>query len=98
MRGEFALGGDVALPDAGALNDPLIGGVDPRCQFGIGQYLPRQIAAAAEHHRTYRSHETASGAVDHLIANIDRIGKAFGVGSAVALDHDTVQAEEHTAI
>ena len=24
MRGEFAFGGDVALPDAGALHDPLV--------------------------------------------------------------------------
>jgi len=27
MRGELALGGDVALPDAGALHDPLVRGV-----------------------------------------------------------------------
>ena len=63
MRGELALGGDVALPDAGALHDPLVGGVDPRRQFGIGQDLLRQIGAAAEHDRTYCSHETASCAV-----------------------------------
>ena len=29
MRGELALGGDVALPDAGALHDPLVGRIDP---------------------------------------------------------------------
>ena len=63
MRGELALGGDMALPDAGALHDPLVGGVDPRRQFGIGQDLLRQIGAAAEHDRTYCSHETASCAV-----------------------------------
>jgi hypothetical protein len=63
MRGELALGGDVALPDAGALHDPLVGRVDPRRQFGIGQDLLRQIGAAAEHDRTYCSHETASCAV-----------------------------------
>ena len=63
MRGELALGGDVALPDAGALHDPLVGGVDLRRQFGIGQDLLRQIGAAAEHDRTYCSHETASCAV-----------------------------------
>ena len=60
MRGELALGGDVALPDAGALDDPFVRGVDPRRQFGIGQDLLRQIGAAAEHDRTYCSHETAS--------------------------------------
>ena len=63
MRGELAFGGDVALPDAGALHDPLVGGIHPRRQFGIGQDLPRQIGAAAEHDRTYCSHETASCAV-----------------------------------
>ena len=36
--------------------------------------------------------------MDHLIANIDRIGKAFGVSSAMALDHDTVEPEEHPAV
>ena len=63
MRGELALCGDVALPDAGALHDPLVRGIDPGSQFGIGQDLPRQIGAAAEHDRTFRSHETASCAV-----------------------------------
>ena len=52
MRGELAVGGDMALLDAGALHDPLVGGVDPRRQFGIGQDLLRQIGAAAEHNRT----------------------------------------------
>ena len=63
MRGELAFGGDVALPDTGSLHDPFVGRVDPRSQFGIGQDLARQIGAAAEHHRTHRSHETASCAV-----------------------------------
>ena len=63
MRGELALGGDVALADASALHDPLVRGVDPGRQFGIGQDVPRQVGAAAEHDRTYRSHETASCAV-----------------------------------
>ncbi len=49
--------------DAGALDDPLVGGVDLGRQFGIGQDPLRQIRAAAEHDRTYRSHETASCAV-----------------------------------
>ena len=36
--------------------------------------------------------------MDHLIANIDRIGKALGVGSAMAFDHDAVQSEQHAAV
>ena len=63
MRGKLAVGGDMALPDAGALHDPLVGSIQPARQFGIGQDLPRQIGAAAEHDRTFRSHETASCAV-----------------------------------
>ena len=60
MRGELALRGDMALADAGALHDPFVGRVDLGRQFGIGQHPLRQIRAAAEHDRTYRSHETAS--------------------------------------
>src|SRR6266851_10172906 len=63
MRGELALGGNVALPDTGALHDPLVGSVYPRRQFGIGQNLLWQIGTAAEYNRTYCGHETASGAV-----------------------------------
>ena len=51
--------GDVALVDAGALHDPFVGGVDLARQFGVGQDLARQIAAAAEHDRTAYSHEAA---------------------------------------
>src|SRR5690349_9550529 len=36
--------------------------------------------------------------VDHLIANIDRIGKAFGADPAMALDHEAIEPEEHAAI
>ena len=43
VRGELALGGDVALPDPGALDDPFVRGVDPGRQFGIGQDLLRQV-------------------------------------------------------
>src|SRR5450759_852804 len=35
---------------------------------------------------------------DHFIANINGIGKAFGVGSAMALDHNAVQTEYHAAV
>ncbi|MEY9148221.1 hypothetical protein ABIF00_006205 [Bradyrhizobium elkanii] len=43
MRGEFVVGRDVALADAGALHDPVIRRVDPAGQFGIGQNPLRQI-------------------------------------------------------
>ena len=64
MRGELALGGDVALPDAGALHDPLVRRVDLRAaSSALVRTRSRQIGAAAEHDRTYCSHETASCAV-----------------------------------
>jgi hypothetical protein len=37
MRGELAFGGNVTLPDTGALDDPLVGRIHLRRQFGIGQ-------------------------------------------------------------
>ena len=63
MRGILAIGGDVTLPDAGALNDPLVRRIETGGQFRIGQHLLRQIGAAAQHDRTFRSHETTSCAV-----------------------------------
>src|SRR6185312_15402851 len=36
--------------------------------------------------------------VDHLITNIDGIRKAFGIGSAVALDDHAVEAKQHAAV
>jgi len=43
VRGELALGGDVALADARALHDPLVGRINAARQFGIGQNPLRQI-------------------------------------------------------
>ena len=63
MRSELAFGGDMALPDAGALHDPLVRSIDTGRQFRIGQHLLRQIGAAAQHDRTFRSHETTSCAI-----------------------------------
>ena len=60
MRGELALCGNMALADAGPLYDPFVRRIDLGRQFGVGQHPLRQIRAAAEHDRTYRSHETAS--------------------------------------
>lgn len=34
----------------------------------------------------------------HLIANIDRVGKAFCVDAAMALDHHALQAEQYAAV
>ena len=37
----------MALPDAGAREDPFVGGIDQALQVGIAQYFLRQIAAGA---------------------------------------------------
>ena len=50
---------DVALADAGALDDPLVGGVDHLGQLGIGEDVLGQIAADAEHDRTGDAHDAA---------------------------------------
>src|ERR1700761_4384126 len=55
----------------------------------------RQRAAFAIEHRFDLGKEIE---VDHLIANVDRISKALGVGSAMAFHDDAVQAKHHTAI
>ena len=34
----------------------------------------------------------------HVVAEIDRVGEAFGIGAAVALDDDAVEAEEDAAV
>ena len=39
VGGDLALRRDVALADAGALDDPLVGGVDHRGEVGVGQDL-----------------------------------------------------------
>ena len=57
VRGQFAGRGDAALVDAGALHDPVVGGVDLARQIGVGEDLRRQIAAAAENDRTLYRHE-----------------------------------------
>ena len=56
VGGELALRGDVALLDADALLDPLVGRIDGFCQFGIGEDAFGQIAADASHNRTQLSH------------------------------------------
>ena len=51
--------GDVALPDAGALHDPFVGGVDGGGEFLVGEDPLRQIAAASQNDRTKHGHEAA---------------------------------------
>ena len=41
VGGELAIGGDVALADAGALRDPLVGRIDDPVEIVIGQNLRR---------------------------------------------------------
>src|SRR6185437_10934207 len=48
----------------------------------------RQRAASAIEHLIDLGKEIV---VDHLIANINRIGKAFGAGAAVAFHNDAVE-------
>jgi hypothetical protein len=55
----FALGRDVPLANAGALRDPLVGGIHHPRQLGIAEDPARQIAAAAEHHGPQQRHEPA---------------------------------------
>ena len=63
VRSEFAFGRDVAFPDAGPLYDPFVRRIDPGGEFRIGQDLLRQIGTAAQHDRTFRTHETTSCAI-----------------------------------
>src|SRR5262245_41084485 len=55
--GGLAVGGDAALVDAGALDDPLVGGVDGLRELLIGEHAAGQVAAAAEHDRAQHGHE-----------------------------------------
>ena len=47
VGGEFVLGGDAALLDAGAGGDPFVGGVHHFLQVGVGQDFGRHIGADA---------------------------------------------------
>ena len=47
-RGRLVIGSDVALADAGALDDPLVAGVDLLSEFGIGNDAGGQIGAATD--------------------------------------------------
>ena len=48
IAGEFTLGGNMPLADAGAFDDPLIVRIDQLFEIGVGEDAGRQIAAGAE--------------------------------------------------
>src|SRR5262249_59396426 len=50
---------DAALADAGALDDPLVRGLDLPGQLRIAEDVLRQVAADAEHDRTGDAHDAA---------------------------------------
>src|SRR4029078_8471455 len=52
MRGELAVGRDIALADAGALANPLVRCLDPLGKLLVGYHARRQIGAASLDHRT----------------------------------------------
>ena len=47
VRGGDAGLGDVALADPGALQDPLVGGVDQLLEVGVGQHARRHVGGEA---------------------------------------------------
>src|SRR3546814_7085023 len=47
----LAVAGDMARLDAGALDDPLVGGIDPLGELGIGDAARRQRGAGADDDR-----------------------------------------------
>ena len=55
MRGELAVGRDVALLDAGTLLDPLVGRFDFLGQFVVGDDPFRQVGAAPLNDGPYHS-------------------------------------------
>ena len=76
----LAVGGDVALPDAGALADPLVGGVDGFGQIVVGHDALRQIAAAAER------------PTDHAVAITLCLSAASGASAGQAAWRSVAQA------
>ena len=64
IRGQLAVGGDPALADAGALADPLVGGIEPGGQLVIGDDPLGQIGAAAGDLGAQRRHRRAYSAAD----------------------------------
>jgi hypothetical protein len=57
VRGGFAGRRDPSFVDAGALHDPLVGGIDGAREFRVGEHPARQVAAAAQHDGAEHRHE-----------------------------------------
>ena len=60
VRGELALGGEVALRDAGPVPDPLVGGVDQAGQLVVAHDACRQIGADATDDRSQHGGQEAA--------------------------------------
>ncbi len=60
VGGEFTVGGDVSLADAGARDDPLIRGLDPLRELGVGDDPFRKIRTAPENLRSRFVHYPAA--------------------------------------
>ena len=61
-RGELAFAGDPPLLDAGALGDPVVGGIDDLGEVLIGQHPLRQVSTASLDHRPHAINGTFSQA------------------------------------
>ena len=57
IGGQFAVGGNVTLPDAGTLADPVVAGVDLQGKFFIGHDALGKIGAAAPDHGSHYCHD-----------------------------------------
>ena len=60
VGGQFAVGRDVTLADAGAGDDPVVGRIELAGEFGVGEDPFRQIGAAADDLRAYVVHHPAA--------------------------------------
>src|ERR1700761_3967208 len=52
IGGEFTWRCNAALVDSGALDDPLVRGIDLEREIAVGEHLARQVTAASEYDRT----------------------------------------------
>ena len=116
-RGRLAFARDVAAADAGALDDPLVGGVDaswpaPRWSRSASAARCRRRArpnasahCAASLAKAWARKLSRSSAIFRMMSlrtmphgDADRVGDALGLGAAMALHHQAVEAEEDRAI
>ena len=86
----LALAGDIALPDAGALDDPVVGGVDPARQFVVGDGALGQAGANPPHHGTEvsRSSLRLSGTGERRRAGLARMADHVAdIGEQILAHH-----------